>query len=120
MQAARVGEFAGPLACVGAVVRSDGLGGLLFRGLGVTLLREVPSFGLYFLAYEWTKATLLGLAAASWPGVAWLPGLVPLIAGAAAGAAAWIPVYPIDVVKTNIQISTDSGRNESALAAAQR
>ena len=32
--------------------------------------------------------------------------LIPLIGGAAAGAASWVPVYPIDVVKTAVQSET--------------
>jgi hypothetical protein len=34
---------------------------------------------------------------------------VPLLGGAAAGVASWVPVYPVDVVKTNLQTSTDAG-----------
>ena len=35
-------------------------------------------------------------------------GLLPLVGGAAAGAASWLPVYPIDVVKTALQSETGS------------
>merc|ERR1711871_876977 len=31
------------------------------------------------------------------------PSLVPVVGGAVAGVMCWVPVYPIDVVKTNIQ-----------------
>jgi hypothetical protein len=34
----------------------------------------------------------------------WATNLVPAVGGAAAGALSWIPVYPIDVVKTNQQV----------------
>ena len=33
------------------IVRADGMRGLT-RGLGLTIAREVPSFGAYFLGYE--------------------------------------------------------------------
>ena len=32
--------------------------------------------------------------------------LLPLLGGAAAGAASWVPVYPVDVVKTALQAET--------------
>ena len=45
--------------------------------------------------------------------------IVPLIGGAFAGAMAWIPVYPIDVVKTNIQVSDgNEGTDASFLGTA--
>lgn len=43
MQAADATAFASPLACVGKLVEEDGLGGVLFRGLGATLAREIPA-----------------------------------------------------------------------------
>lgn len=125
MQAAKADDFSNPLECIRRVVDSDGLGGLLFRGIGVTLLREVPSYGLYFLAYEFTKSALLGLLVAV-PGslphstLALLEQCVPLVGGAAAGVASWVPVYPIDVVKTNVQVAVDGGRRESALQVSKR
>ena len=73
------------------------MSGLLSRGLGATLLREIPAYGFYFVSYDLVKSALL-----SYGGVP--AALIPLLGGAVAGAMAWIPVYPIDVVKTNIQV----------------
>lgn len=42
MQAAGASEFASPAACVSELIRADGVGGVLFRGLDATLVREVP------------------------------------------------------------------------------
>mmetsp|Transcript_50730 Transcript_50730/g.86917 ORF Transcript_50730/g.86917 Transcript_50730/m.86917 type:complete len:338 (-) Transcript_50730:251-1264(-) len=123
MQAAGSNEFSSPLSCIRDVVESDGVAGLLFRGIGATLLRETPSYGLYFFAYELTKGALLeqisvdpNLAANS----VFFNQLVPLVGGAAAGVASWVPVYPIDVVKTNLQFSVDGGRRETLVSATQR
>ena len=90
----------------------DGVRGLLFRGLGATLAREVPSFGFYFAAYECTKGLILSLLLTHASpllggGGGSLAFLAPLVGGAAAGVAAWVPVYPIDVVKTNLQVFRD-------------
>jgi len=56
MQSREAGVYAHPLECTSELLRSDGLSGLLFRGLGATLLREIPAYGFYFSTYELTKA----------------------------------------------------------------
>jgi hypothetical protein len=84
--------------CLTVILEAEGWQGLFSRGLGPTLAREIPSYGLYFWTYGWLTsgggggASMLDLGALS-----------PLVFGAVAGMAAWIPVYPIDVVKTRIQ-----------------
>ena len=94
MQAGFVG---GPGQCLQAIVDEDGLSGLFARGLGATLLREIPAYFFYFSAYEVASSLLAGSVPEA---------LLPLIGGAAAGAASWVPVYPIDVVKTSLQSET--------------
>ena len=109
MQASTAGTYASPLACARSLLETDGVDGFLMRGLGATLLREVPSYMLYFGAYEAVASS--GVLPA---------GLAPLLGGAAAGVASWVPVYPIDVVKTNLQSTTCAGRGESFGACAMR
>ena len=62
------------------------------RGIGITVVRETPSFALYFGLYETLSRRLdpkrEGHASAS------------LIAGGCAGMLAWACIYPIDVLKT--------------------
>ena len=69
------------------------------RGLGCTMLREVPAYTLYFGVYGYLMAceplTSVVGGTESW--------LAPALFGAFAGCACWIPVYPIDVVKTIVQ-----------------
>lgn len=64
------------------------------------------------MSYDLVYAWLVGLGAATW--------VAPLLGGAAAGAAAWVPVYPIDVVKTNVQMEIDGGRREGFVGVAKR
>jgi hypothetical protein len=115
MQAAdSAARFASPLACLRQIVAKDGLRGLLCRGLGVTILRQVPTDIFYLVTFEVCTAELrrsMRFAASS--------PLVPLIAGAAAGVMAWLPVYPIDVVKTNMQAAI-GGQRESMIGVALR
>lgn len=62
------------------------------RGIGITVVRETPSFAMYFGLYETLSRRLdpkrEGLASAS------------LFAGGCAGMLAWACIYPIDVIKT--------------------
>jgi solute carrier family 25 carnitine/acylcarnitine transporter 20/29 len=61
------------------------------RGLGLTICRDSPSFGLYFVVYE---------------GICRHFGksdTVSFYAGGFAGVAAWSCIYPIDVIKTRWQ-----------------
>lgn len=94
MQAAQKGVYNSSLDCLRAVLRNEGLLGLFERGLGPTLVREIPGYALYFFVagalMQTRLATHLGQAG-------------NLLFGAVAGMAAWIPVYPIDVVKTLMQ-----------------
>ena len=43
-----------------------------------------------------------------------LGSVAPLVCGAISGCACWIPVYPVDVVKTLVQ-NTEGGSSDSAL-----
>ncbi|KAL3631889.1 hypothetical protein CASFOL_024873 [Castilleja foliolosa] len=88
----------GPLYVTRNIIRTQGWGGI-YRGLGITLIRDAPSHGVYFLTYEFTREKLH-------------PGCrknkdessrTTLIAGGLTGVTSWISCYPFDVIKTRIQ-----------------
>ncbi|XP_012658920.1 mitochondrial basic amino acids transporter isoform X1 [Otolemur garnettii] len=88
--------YRGSLDCLVQTYQREGLRGVN-RGMVATLLRETPSFGVYFLAYD-VLTRSLGCE----------PGdrlLVPklLLAGGTAGIASWLSTYPVDVVKSRLQ-----------------
>ena len=60
----------------------------LARGLGITICREVPAFGIYFSSYE----VLVNMHKNS---TAWV-----FFAGGISGINSWIFTYPIDVLKS--------------------
>mmetsp|Transcript_7397 Transcript_7397/g.12189 ORF Transcript_7397/g.12189 Transcript_7397/m.12189 type:complete len:408 (-) Transcript_7397:398-1621(-) len=97
--------YANELECIKAVLKNEGILGLFSRGLGPTLAREVPSYAIYFVVYGLLIHTSIAennLGAAA-----------PLVCGAMSGCACWIPVYPIDVIKTLVQ-NTEGGDSSSA------
>lgn len=75
----------------------------MFRGLSVTMAREVPGFFFFFGAYETCKH----LITSGQPQEAGL--LTTIVSGAAGGVALWTTIYPLDVIKSRIQVhSSDS------------
>lgn len=109
--------YSSSIDCFSKVYRSEGIRGL-YKGFGVTTLREVPAFGLYFFVYRHSLNLLdkffydenkLKLKNASlMKHGAVQPGLTTVIAGGLAGSIAWICIYPFDVIKSHIQVSTYS------------
>ena len=106
MQAQQNSLYKNELECIRAVLENEGWIGLFTRGLGLTLAREVPSYAIYFVAY----CTLMSTAMAGGLG-----SMAPLVCGAMSGCACWIPVYPIDVVKTLVQ-NTEGSSEDSRSA----
>ena len=89
-------RYKGPVDCIKQIYLTDGIRGV-YRGLGITVMREAPSFGMYFLSYEYL-CRFFESADGSQLGTAPL-----LLAGGCAGMASWFITYPIDVLKSRIQ-----------------
>ncbi|KAG0319656.1 hypothetical protein BGZ99_004987 [Dissophora globulifera] len=80
------------------VVRRFGLKGL-YQGGWVTILRDAPGYGVYFLGYEGLKRAL-DIPHGETGGInTWKL----LFAGGLAGTLSWASVYPLDVIKTRLQ-----------------
>lgn len=104
MQAQSYRKYTNEIECVEIVLACEGWWGLLTRGLGVTVAREVPSSGIYFWTYGWMMQHF-----------AMHVPLAPLFFGAFVGMASRFAVYPIDVVKTTLQ-NTEGGKDVSLCA----
>lgn len=103
-------KYKNELECARAIIETSSFLGLLNRGLGPTLWREIPSYGMYFYFYAILMQTSFAQA---------LGSAAPLVFGAITGMACWIPVYPIDVVKTIVQNSDGSDKLNSIEVAKQ-
>lgn len=86
--------FKGPWACLTHIFRAEGLRGV-FRGLSVTALREGPGVGAYFLIYEYLTRSNNNAPISTFH---------MLMAGGAAGSGSWLLAYPVDVIKTRLQV----------------
>jgi hypothetical protein len=77
------------------IYKHNGLKGLYQGGL-ITMIRDAPSYGIYFWAYEGMKRLLQVESGDD----AWKL----LLAGGIAGTVSWGSIYPIDVVKSRLQM----------------
>ncbi|KAI1335772.1 mitochondrial carrier domain-containing protein [Xylariaceae sp. FL0016] len=80
-------------------------GGLrsVFRGSAATLARDGPGSAAYFAAYEYMKRRLTPKDPVTGKAQGDLSLLAVTGAGATAGVAMWIPVFPVDTVKSRLQ-----------------
>lgn len=70
----------------------------VFKGSAATLARDGPGSALYFATYEYLKKSLTP------EGKSMSLGAITL-AGGTAGTVMWIPVFPVDTIKSNLQSS---------------
>lgn len=93
-------KYAGGVDVVRQLYKEGGLKSV-FRGSAMTLARDAPGSAAYFAAYETVKRRLTPKNADGSPGE--LSLLAVMAAGGAAGIAMWIPVFPVDTVKSRLQ-----------------
>ncbi|XP_028756164.1 mitochondrial arginine transporter BAC2 [Neltuma alba] len=93
----------GPSQVAKTIWKKEGLKGI-YRGLGITVLRDAPSHGFYFWTYEYMREQLHPGCRKS--GQESLNTM--LMAGGLAGVASWVCCYPLDVIKTRLQAQTPS------------
>lgn len=67
----------------------------IFKGLNLTICREIPAFSTYFLTYEFITRNCGGEPVSTWS---------MLFAGGMAGVVSWIFCYPMDVLKSRYQV----------------
>ncbi|PQE23427.1 carnitine acyl carnitine carrier protein [Rutstroemia sp. NJR-2017a BBW] len=75
----------------------------VFRGSVATLARDGPGSAAYFATYEYIKRRLTPVDVATGKPSGDLSLLAVTGAGACAGVAMWIPVFPVDTVKSRLQ-----------------
>lgn len=84
-------QFTGTLDCLRHIFKTEGFRGV-YRGIGITALRDLPGFASYFVSYE------MLIRASPNPGNFYL-----FMAGGVAGVISWILTVPMDVIKSRLQ-----------------
>ncbi|XP_053704420.1 mitochondrial carnitine/acylcarnitine carrier protein isoform X1 [Synchiropus splendidus] len=95
-------RYTGPVDCAVRLYKEQGIRSV-YKGTVLTLIRDVPSNGLYFLTYEYLKNVLTpegqSVSQLSTPKI--------LLAGGVAGILNWTIALPPDVLKSNFQTAAD-------------
>uniref|UniRef100_A0A8D1ER04 Solute carrier family 25 member 20 n=1 Tax=Sus scrofa TaxID=9823 RepID=A0A8D1ER04_PIG len=91
-------KYNGALDCAKKLYQESGIRGI-YKGTVLTLMRDVPASGMYFMTYEWLKNTLTpegkSVSELSVPRI--------LLAGGIAGIFNWAVAIPPDVLKSRFQ-----------------
>lgn len=93
-------KYSGGLDVVRQLYKEGGVKSV-FRGSAMTLARDGPGSAAYFATYEIIKRRLTPKNPDGTPGQLSLTAV--MAAGGAAGVAMWIPVFPIDTIKSRLQ-----------------
>lgn len=93
----------------------------LFKGLELTLWRDVPFSSIYWLSYEYWKKEFLVLGLRYFPNFYRKEGnhhiaLTSFISGSLSGTTAAIFTNPFDVGKTRLQVSSDEVNKNALLS----
>ncbi|PMB70968.1 Mitochondrial carnitine carrier [Beauveria bassiana] len=95
-------KYNGGLDVVRQLYKEGGLRSV-FRGSVATLARDGPGSAAYFAAYEYIKRSLSPKDPVTGRPTGDLSIGAIIAAGGAAGIAMWIPVFPVDTVKSRLQ-----------------
>ena len=74
----------------------------VFRGSAMTLARDGPGSAAYFATYEYVKRKMTPKDLNGQP-QGDLSLTAVMVAGGTAGVAMWIPVFPVDTIKSRLQ-----------------
>jgi solute carrier family 25 carnitine/acylcarnitine transporter 20/29 len=94
-------KYSGGVDVVRQLYKEGGIRSV-FRGSVATLARDGPGSAAYFATYEYIKRALTPVDPITGKAPQLSLGAITC-AGAAAGVAMWIPVFPIDTVKSRLQ-----------------
>lgn len=93
---------------VKTVMKTNGPLGF-YQGLTSTIVREMPGYFCFFGGYELSRSTFAQYMGTDKDSI----GILPLMfSGGFGGACLWLAVYPIDCVKSRIQVHSLAGRQD--------
>ncbi|TNV76816.1 hypothetical protein FGO68_gene1330 [Halteria grandinella] len=89
-------------------IYSEGKGGIrsFYKGFWPQFWRDVPTYGIYFLAYNLYQKLIFGDNTSQDSQISYKVFMGKMLAGGLAGMTTWFFAYPFDVVKSIVQSST--------------
>lgn len=106
-------KYSGGVDVVRQLMKEGGIKSV-YRGSAMTLARDGPGSAAYFATYETIKRNLTPKDETGKPGKLSLTAVA--MAGGVAGIAMWIPVFPVDTIKSRLQ----SGEGNLSISATIR
>ena len=106
-----VGEasvYRGNWATLRTIYSTKGFRGC-YQGLGVTMFRDTPAFGIYFATYYGLMNLIANMKGISKNELS-RTMIYPFLCGGLTGIISWTINYPVDLVKTRIQLDGFNGR----------
>jgi solute carrier family 25 (mitochondrial carnitine/acylcarnitine transporter), member 20/29 len=100
-------RYSGGLDVVRQLYKEGGIRSV-YRGSLMTLARDGPGSAAYFATYETIKRSLTPKDPVTGKPSGDLSLSAVMVAGGAAGVAMWIPVFPVDTVKSRLQSAEGS------------
>ncbi|KAF7967536.1 hypothetical protein HWV62_31503 [Athelia sp. TMB] len=91
--------YKGPFDAMKKIYSAHGIAGI-YKGQGVTLLRETTGYAVYFLAYEKLMQREMAQKGIKREEIS---AAHAVLYGATAGYVLWAVIYPIDMIKSRIQ-----------------
>jgi solute carrier family 25 (mitochondrial carnitine/acylcarnitine transporter), member 20/29 len=104
LQTAKPGQYSGMWDCTKQVYQTGGIGSI-FKGTGLTLMRDIPGSVAWFGTYEAVKLAMM--KAQGIDDTSKLSPIAVLSAGGFAGVACWTVSIPADVLKSRFQSATE-------------
>ncbi|KAI4460550.1 mitochondrial basic amino acids transporter-related [Holotrichia oblita] len=93
------GDNRSAFAVAKEIYKLEGFKGV-FRGLNITIAREIPAFVTYFATYECLTRTSDNSPVST---------MTMLVAGGTAGVVSWLISYPVDIIKSRMQMDGMNG-----------
>lgn len=84
-------KFKGPIDCMRSLYKQNGIKSL-FRGYSITLIRDCPCLGIYYMTYELTNRKLNNFLKTKNVNTTISKPFSILLSGAVAGWSYWIPI----------------------------
>ena len=91
--------YTSPMDCLKKIYKYEGGIKGVFRGMTLTQIREVPSFGTYFASYQYLCEKTGAVTPDGGVNI-----LKLLFCGGTSGILCWVVTYPADVIKTRQQM----------------